>query len=41
MVGADEINGLLAHLDEAFLVSKRFKNAKEQIITDFTLRRKG
>ena len=40
LVGAGEINGLLAHLDESFLLdSERFKNAKERIITDFTSRR--
>lgn len=40
LVGVDEINGLLAHLDESFLLdSERFKNAKERIITDFTARR--
>ncbi len=40
LVGADEINNLLAHLDESFLLdSERFKNAKERIITDFTSRR--
>jgi len=40
LVGADEINGLLAHLDESFLLdSERFKNAKERIITDFTEQR--
>ena len=36
LVGADEINNLLAHLDESFLLnSERFKKAKERIITDF------
>ena len=40
LVGADEINGLLTHLDESFLLdSERFKNAKERIIADFTSRR--
>ncbi len=40
LVGADEINGLLAHLDESFLLdSERFKNAKERIITEFSSRR--
>ncbi|MCJ7686233.1 MAG: AmmeMemoRadiSam system protein B [Desulfobacteraceae bacterium] len=40
LVGADEINGLLAHLDESFLLdSERFKNAKERIIADFTEQR--
>jgi len=37
LVGMDEIHGLLAHLDESFLLdSERFKNAKERIIADFT-----
>lgn len=37
LVGMDEINGLLANLDESFLLdSERFKNAKERIIADFT-----
>ena len=40
LVGMDEINGLLAHLDESFLLdSERFKNAKERIIADFTKQR--
>ncbi len=40
LVGADEINNLLAHLDESFLLdSERFKNAKERIIADFTAQR--
>ena len=40
LVGMDEINGLLAHLDESFLLdSERFKKAKEQIIADFTSQR--
>ena len=40
LVGADEINGLLTHLDESFFLdSERFKNAKERIIADFTSRR--
>ena len=40
LVGTDEINGLLTHLDESFLLdSERFKNAKGRIITDFTSRR--
>jgi AmmeMemoRadiSam system protein B len=40
LVGADEINGLLALLDESFLLdSERFKNAKERIIADFTAQR--
>jgi AmmeMemoRadiSam system protein B len=40
LVGTDEINSLLVHLDESFLlVSDRFKKAKERIITDFTSRR--
>ena len=37
LVGTDEINRLLAHLDEAFLLdSERYKNAKNRIISDFT-----
>ena len=37
LVGVDEINNLLAHLDESFILdSERFKNAKERIIADFT-----
>jgi len=40
LVGADEINGLLALLDESFLLdSERFKSAKGRIIADFTSRR--
>lgn len=40
LVGSDEINGLLTHLDESFLLdSERFKNARERIIADFTSRR--
>ena len=40
LVGMDEINGLLAHLDESFLLdSERFKKAKERIIADFTSQR--
>ena len=40
LVGADEINGLLRHLDESFLLdSERFKNAKERIIADFSSQR--
>ena len=40
LVGADEINTLLAHLDESFLLdSERFKNAKERIVADFTAQR--
>ena len=40
IVGTDEINDLLALLDESFLLdSERFKNAKERIIADFTSRR--
>ena len=40
LVGSDEINGLLAHLDESFLLnSERYRNAKNGIITDFTSRR--
>ena len=37
IVGSDEINSLLAHLDESFLLdSDNFKNAKERIVADFT-----
>jgi len=37
LVGTDEINGLLAHLDESFLLdSERYQNARKQIIADFT-----
>ena len=40
LVGMDEINGLLANLDESYLLdSERFKNAKERIIADFTSQR--
>ena len=36
LVGEDEINGLLAHLDESFLLdSEKFRNAKDRIIVDF------
>ncbi len=40
LVGTDEINGLVAHLDESFLLdSERYKTARDQIIADFTSRR--
>lgn len=40
LVGSDEINGLLSHLDESFLLdSERYRNAKNGIITDFTSKR--
>lgn len=40
LVETDEINGLLAHLDESFLLdSERYRNAKNGIITDFTSKR--
>jgi len=40
LVGMDEINGLLANLDESYLLdSERFKNAKERIIADFSSQR--
>lgn len=40
LVETDEINGLLAHLDESFLLdSERYRNAKNRIITDFTSKR--
>lgn len=39
-MGADEINGLLAHLDESFLLdSERYRNTKNEIITDFASKR--
>jgi AmmeMemoRadiSam system protein B len=37
LVGSDEVNKLLAELDESFLLdSERFKRAKEQIAAEFT-----
>jgi len=40
LVSRDEINGLLAHLDESFLLdSDRYKKARDRIIADFTSRR--
>jgi hypothetical protein len=40
LVGTDEINGLLAHLDESFLLdSERYKKARDGIITEFTSKR--
>ena len=37
LVGTDEVKGLLAHLDESFLLdSERFKKARDQIVTSFT-----
>jgi len=40
LVGADEINSLLAHLDESFLLdSGRYKKARDGIITDFASKR--
>ncbi|MBC8417880.1 MAG: AmmeMemoRadiSam system protein B [Desulfobacterales bacterium] len=37
LVGTDEIDSLLAHLDESFLLdSERFQNARDRIITQFT-----
>jgi len=36
LVGTDEIQGLIAHLDESFLLdSERFREAKERIVADF------
>jgi AmmeMemoRadiSam system protein B len=40
LVGTDEINGILAHLDESFLLdSDRYKEAKNRIIADFASKR--
>jgi len=40
LVGTDEINGLLAHLDESFLLdSERYQRARDKIIADFTSQR--
>jgi MEMO1 family protein len=40
LVGTDELNGLLAHLDESFLLdSDRYKTARDKIIADFTSQR--
>lgn len=40
LVGADEINNLLVHLDESFLLdSDRFREARARIVADFTSRR--
>jgi AmmeMemoRadiSam system protein B len=37
LVGTDEIKGLIAHLDESFLLdSDRFRAAKDKIVADFT-----
>lgn len=39
LVSRDEINGLLAHLDQSFLLdSDRYRNARDRIIADFTSR---
>ena len=40
LVSRDEINSLLAHLDESFLLdSENYRRARDQIIADFTSRR--
>ncbi len=40
LVSRDEINRLLAHLDESFLLdSENYRRARDQIIADFTSRR--
>jgi AmmeMemoRadiSam system protein B len=40
LVSRDEINGLLDHLDQSFLLdSDRYKTARDKIIADFTSRR--
>jgi len=40
LVSRDEISGLLAHLDQSFLLdSDRYRNARDRIIADFTSRR--
>ena len=40
LVGTDEIESLLAHLDESFFLdSERYQNARKQIIADFTSQR--
>lgn len=40
LVGMDEIEGLLAHLDESYLVdSEGFKKARDQIVDSFTSKR--
>jgi MEMO1 family protein len=36
LVGSEEVKGILAHLDEAFLLdSERFKKARDRIVEDF------
>lgn len=40
LVSRDEISGLLAHLDESFLLdSERYQRARDKIIADFTAQR--
>lgn len=40
LVGSDEINGLIAHLDGSFLLdSVRFREARDRIVRDFASRR--
>jgi len=40
LVGTDEIKGLIAHLDESFLLdSDRFRKAKERVVADFTAKK--